>query len=634
MKPLLVYDGDCGFCRLWIARWRAATGDRVDYAPYQEVAARFPGVPRERFAGAVQLLDADGRWYGGADAVFRTLATAPGRRWPLWLYRRLPGVRPVTEAAYRLVAANRPLLYRVTRWIWGDHVVPPGETLTTWIFLRLLAVIYLVAFVSMWVQVQGIAGPDGILPARDFLTALHARYGRLAYWIAPTLGWLGASVGWLHAFCAAGVALSTGLALGAAPIFCLAGLWALYLSLSIMGQDFFWFQWDSLLLETGLLALVVAPWRWWSRPGSDPPPRRAGLWLLRWLLFRLTFSSAAVKLLSGDPTWHLRTALQYHFETQPLPPWTAWYVHHLPSGLLRASTVATLGIEGIVPFLLFLPRRIRFLGAGLIAALQILILLTGNYGFFNWLTLALCLVCLDDGVWPRRCRDRTRDADGSRHGEDARLGEGARVGQVPRRGAWFVWAARPLAAALFLLSLVPFLSTLHWPTAWLGPVEYVSDLVWPIRSFNRYGLFAVMTTRRLEIVLEGSADGARWLPYEFHWKPGDPNRRPQFVAPHQPRLDWQMWFAALSNFQNQPWFLLLCRRVLEGSAPVVALFEKNPFPRGAPKYLRAVVYDYHFTTADERGRTAAWWRREQLGLYCPVLTLQNGQLMAVGAAPK
>jgi predicted DCC family thiol-disulfide oxidoreductase YuxK len=615
LKSLLVYDGDCGFCRLWIDRWRATTGDRVEYATYQETAHRFPDVPRERFQKAVQLLEPDGRWSGGAEAVFRTLATAPGRRLPLWLYQRVPGVKPIADAAYRFVAGNRGPLYHVTRWIWGDHVAPPGETLTTWVFLRLLAVVYLVAFVSMWVQVQGLAGPDGILPARDFLAALHAKYGRLAYWIAPTLGWLGASAGLLHALCAAGVLLSVGLAFGAAPIASLAGLWCCYLSLSILGQDFFWFQWDSLLLETGLLALLIAPWRWWSRPGTDPPPRRPALWLMRWLLFRLSFSSAAVKLLSGDPSWHARSALEYHFETQPLPPWTAWFAHHLPQGLLRVSTTGTLIIEGIVPFLIFLPRRIRFLGAGLIAALQILILLTGNYGFFNWLTLALCVLCLDDGVWPRGWRERAS-------------------AWSLRRGGWYGWALRPIAVLFFLLSLVPFLSTLHAPTAWLGPVEYVSDFVWPIRSFNRYGLFAVMTTRRLEIVLEGSDDGVRWLPYELPWKPGDLTRRPDFVAPHQPRLDWQMWFAALSNFQNQPWFLQMCRRLLEGSRPVGALFETNPFPRAPPRFLRAVVYDYHFTTPEERRRTGAWWRREQLGLYCPVLALQNGQLVAVGAAPQ
>jgi len=613
MKPLLIFDGDCGFCREWIARWRAATGDRVEYATYQDVADQVPDVPRERFAAAVQLREPDGRWSGGAEAVFRVLAYAPGYRWMLWLYRRVPGAAGISEAVYRFVARHRPVLLSLTRLIWGAHLVPPGETLIAWIFLRLLALIYLVAFLSMWVQISGIAGSHGILPAANFLAALKARYGALALWIAPTLGWIHASDGSLHAICAFGTILAALLAVGAAPVACLVGLWVAYLSVSILGQDFLWFQWDSLLLEAGFLALLVAPWRRWSLPWSDPAPRRAGVWLLRWLLFRLSVSSAAVKLLSGDPTWRGGTALQYHFETQPLPPWTSWYAHHLPAGALQAATRGTLVIEGLVPFLIFGPRRIRFLGAAILASLQILILVTGNYGFFNWLTLALCLLCLDDAVWPKRWRLSEREREGSRAG---------------RR---FGWAFRPVAALLFLLSLVPFLHTLKRPTTWLGPIDYLHDLIWPFRSVNQYGLFAVMTTRRLEIVLEGSDDGVTWLPYEFRYKPGDPKRPPAFVAPHQPRLDWQMWFAALSDFRNQPWFLLLCRRLLEGSRPVTALFAINPFPRAPPKLLRAVVYDYHFTDSSERRRSGAWWRREPLGLYCPMLTIQNGQLAAVGA---
>lgn len=617
MTPLLVYDGECGFCRLWIERWRVATGDRVDYAPYQEVAGRFPEVPRERFAEAVQFREPDGRWSSGAEAVFRALAFAPGRRWPLWLYRRVPGVRPFTEAAYRFVAGHRPALLRVTRGVWGAHLVPPGETLTTWIFLRLLAMIYVVAFVSMWVQVEGLAGPRGILPAGDFLSALQSQYGQLALWIAPTLGWISTSTAFLHGLCAAGTALALLLLVGVAPAACLVGLWLLYLSVSILGQAFFWFQWDSLLLETGLLAIFLAPWRRWSRPWRDPAPRGAALWLLRWLLVRLSVSSAAVKLLSGDPSWRAGTALQHHFETQPLPPWSAWFAHQLPDGLLRAGSFATIALEGTAPILLFAPRRIRFLGAGLIAALQVAILLTGNYGFFNWLTLALCVLCLDDGVWPGAWRERSAPPAGE-----------------TRRGRWHAWAIHPIAVTCVLLSLVPFLSTLKLPTAWLGPVEHGFDLVWPFRSFNRYGLFAVMTTRRPEIVLEGSGDGRTWVPYEFRWKPGDPERAPQFVAPHQPRLDWQMWFAALSDFRNQPWFLLLCQRLLEGSDEVEAMFATNPFAKVPPTFVRAIVYEYHFTDAAERGRTGAWWRREPVGLYCPVLALQNGRLVGVtgGAA--
>ena len=623
MKPLLVYDGECGFCRFWVDRWRHATGERIEYAPFQEVGGVSPEIGMEQFAQAVHFRDADGNWSRGAAAVYRALSHAPRGGVPLWMYRRVPGFAWVSELGYRLVAAHRPGLLRLTHLLWGRHSLPPGTALTTWIFVRLLAVIYLVAFVSAGTQIVGLAGAQGVLPAGEYLSALRARYGALGVWIAPTLGWISTSDAFLVGLCVAGSVLSVLLAIGIAPLLCLTMLWIGYLSVSALGQSFFWFQWDSLLLETGLLALLVAPWRLWSGPWTDSPPSRAGRWLLLFLLFRLSFSSAAVKLLSGDPTWRAGTALQFHFQTQPLPPWTAWFVHHLPGPFLKAATPITIAMEAIPPFLLFLPRRIRFVGAGLIAALQISILLTGNYGFFNWLTLALCVLCLDDGVWPSWFRSPV-----------AAYASFSRTPVPSRRRRWKRWVRPSIATALFLLSLVPFLQTLRVPTRWLGPVEYAFTLVWPFRSWNQYGLFAVMTTSRHEIVLEGSMDGTHWLPYEFRWKPGDPARRPEFVAPHQPRLDWQMWFAALTDFRQQPWFLQLCRRLLEGSRPVTGLLASNPFARAPPKYVRALLYDYRFTNSAEGRQTGAWWRRELLGLYAPVLSLQNGQLVAVGAAPE
>jgi predicted DCC family thiol-disulfide oxidoreductase YuxK len=613
LKPLVVYDGDCGFCRSWIERWRARTRDAVEYRPYQEVAREFPEIPQDRFQRAVQLREPDGTWSSGARAVFRALAYAPGGAWAWRAYEGIPLVQPASELAYRFVASHRPALARITSWIWGRHLVPPGETLTSWIFLRALGLIFLAAFLSAWVQISGLVGSHGILPAHFYLQALGTRYGSLAYWIAPTLGWISTSDWFLQALCAAGALLSVLLTFGAAPIACLAGLWALYLSVSILGQEFFWFQWDSLLVETAFLAIFLAPWKWWSWPRSDPRPARLSLWLLRWLVFRLSVSSAAVKLSSGDPTWRNGTALQYHFETQPLPTWIGWYAHHLPASLLRAATVGTLVLEGIAPLLIFGPRRIRFLGAASIAGLQILIFLTGNYCFFNLLAIALVIPLLDDGVWPGRLR------------QWALTGE--RVGAA--RGRWWGWLLKPVAVLLIGTSLVPFVRAFGKSTTWLGPLELFHQAAWPFRSINNYGLFAVMTTQRNEIVLEGSRDGEHWLAYEFRYKPGDLTRRPGFVEPHQPRVDWQMWFAALSDFRQQPWFLSFCQRILQGDAPVLALLERNPFPLSPPRYLRAVVYDYHFTDTKTRAETSAWWRRSALGLYCPVLTLSGGQLAAV-----
>jgi predicted DCC family thiol-disulfide oxidoreductase YuxK len=630
-----VYDGACDFCRRWIARWKRSFCERVEVIPYQEIVGRFPEVPEERFREAIHLREPSGRWTRGAEAVVRALATAPGRRWPLRLYRRLPGIAPVSEWIYRAVAGHRPALSGMTNAIWGRRLVPPGERLTAWIYLRLLAVVYLVAFVSLWMQIAGLAGAQGILPARAYLEAIASRYGGTAYWLAPTLAWISPTDGFLFALCGAGVALSILLALGYLPVLCCIGLWALYLSVSVPCQEFLWFQWDSLLLEAGFLAAFLAPWRARSHPATDPPPSRAGLWLSRWLLFRLILSSAIVKLASGDPTWRNFTALEYHFETQPLPAWTSYFVHHASYTLLRAATLGTLLIEGVAPFLVFTPRRIRFVGAALIAGLQVIILATGNYAFFNWLTLALCVLLLDDGVWPTRWRRASGvpDPDGEAVPSAGPADEERPAPTASRGGGWHPWVVRPLAALLIALSIVPFLRATNRETKWLGPLEKLYEGVWPFRTVNHYGLFAVMTTRRPEIVIEGSTNGEDWLEYGFPYKPGDPRRRPAFVAPHQPRVDWQLWFAALSDIERQAWFLSLCKRLLEGSPPVLSLLDRNPFPRAPPRYLRSILYEYRFTEPSVRKATGVWWLREARGLYGPVLMLRDGQLAPAMAPP-
>jgi predicted DCC family thiol-disulfide oxidoreductase YuxK len=611
--PLLVYDGDCEFCKRWIARWREVTGDRVAYAPFQEAAARFPQIPESEFARAVHLIEPDGRRSRGAEAVFRALAHAPrGVAW-LWAYRTIPGFAGLSEGCYRLVAEHRPFFSRLTAWIWGAHVSPPGEAVTCWLYLRLLGVVFAIAFLSLWTQVTGLIGSQGILPASATLRALASaeNLDTSPYWAAPTLCWIASGDGFLLALCAGGVALSLALALGFAPVPCLIGVWAAYLSLATVCREFLWFQWDGLLLETAFIACFLASWELWSRPKNAMAPRGA-LRLTRLLLFRLLFASAAVKLASGDPAWRDLTALRYHYETQPLPTWIAWYAHQLPLWFQRASAGATFLVEGLVPFLIFTPRRIRFVAAAIIAGHQLFIAATGNYGFFNLLTLVLCILLLDDAVWPKALT--------------ARFVPKGNPG--PRRGAWPAWIRRPVLAAVFLLSLVPLLDSMRWPRSWLGPLIGAYDFVAPLRTVNHYGLFAIMTKERPEILVEGSADGVDWKSYEFRYKPGDPSRRPGFVAPHQPRLDWQMWFAALSDFRREFWFLRFCEELLRNSEPVLGLLRENPFPGAPPRYVRAVVYRYHFTDPVARRATKSWWRREPVGLYCPVLTLEAGQLSA------
>ena len=485
-------------------------------------------------------------------------------------------------------------------------MVPPGERLTSWVFLRLLALVYGIAFLSLAVQILGLVGSRGIYPAQEFFHAIREHYGSSRYWLAPSVFWVNAGDGALVCGCIVGVAIALALLAGFVPLVCLAVLWLLYLSLTTVGRDFLWFQWDGLLLETGFLALFIAPRRCWSRGSGDPQPSRIGMWLLRWLLFRLMVGSALVKITSHDPTWHDLTALRYHYQTQPLPPWTAWYAHHLSPSFQTVSALIMFLIEGVAPFFLFGPRRIRFAAAFAIACLQGLILLTGNYGFFNWLTLALCVLCLDDGVWPGSWTRRLGAA-------------------VPSsRPRWLL----PVGAVLFLLTLVPLSGSanLHVP---LGPVSSLYEVLSPLRLVNPYGLFAVMTTRRPEILIEGSEDGRSWSAYEFRYKPGRLDRRPAFMAPHMPRLDWQMWFAALEDPRSQPWFFAFCQGLLQGSHPVLALLATNPFPRSPPRYLRATLYDYRFTDAATRKATGNWWSRSESQRYLPVIALEGGHLVAV-----
>ena len=613
-RPLILWDGECAFCRAWVERGRHAIGERAEWATYQEAGHRVPSVPREQFARAVHLVEPDGRITRGAEAVFRALALAPGRGLALRLYRHLPGVAPVSEAGYAWIAAHRPFADRVTRLLWGPHVVPPGERLTSWIFLRALGVTFLIAFVSLWTQAMGLIGRDGILPAADLLNAIRSHYGPERMWLLPTFAWLGASDTALHVLFGAGTAFSLLLVAGVAPAASAFACWALYLSLTGITREFCWFQWDALLLEAGLLAVFLAPWRWWSRPASDPAPSRLARWALRALLFKLFVSSAVVKLLSGDPNWRHLTALEFHYQTQCLPPWTAWYFHHLPAAFQKVSALMMFAIEGAVPFLIVAPRRLRFAAAFAMIGLQGLIAATGNYGFFNLLSIVLCLPLLDDAAWPWRWRPA-----GSVRPDPAP------PRPAPDAGRWPAWLLRPAIAVLLVASLSEMVLTLGLSPAWLGPLRAVDAALSPLRSVNSYGLFRVMTTKRAEIVLEASDDGVTWREIEFRWKPGDVKRRPAFVAPHQPRLDWQMWFAALGDYRSQPWFFAFCEKLLAGSPSVRALMSPGTLAT-PPRYLRALLYDYRFSDAATRRESGAWWTRKLEGLYCPVMMLSGGQL--------
>jgi hypothetical protein len=266
-------------------------------------------------------------------------------------------------------------------------------------------------------------------------------------------------------------------------------------------------------------------------------------------------------------------------------------------------------IELGAPFLIFAPRRIRFLGATAMVSLQVLILLTGNYTFFNFLALALCLLLLDDFVLSKMAPKKLIASFEARD-----------PGSRPR---WPRALTLPLAGVFVVVSLFQIISMFGAHSEWLQPVAVLDAWLAPLRTVNSYGLFAVMTTERREIIVEGSNDGTHWLPYEFKYKPGDLNRRPGFIEPFQPRFDWQMWFAALGTDRQNPWFEKFCERLLQGQPEVLALLAKNPFPNGPPQLIRAELYDYRFTNAAERRATGAWWQREFVGEYLPPVSLRE-----------
>lgn len=451
---------------------------------------------------------------------------------------------------------------------------------------------------------RGLLGTQGISPAAEFLRAVREQLGGSAWHVVPTICWFETGDGFLVGMCVAGCAISAVLMAGFAPGGCVLALWALYLSLCAVGSPFLSFQWDALLLETALLAVFFLPWKWrpdWSRESRVSWLAR---WLLWWLLFRLMFASGVVKLSSGDETWRTLSALQFHFETQPLPLWTAWYVHQLPYWLLRMVEAIMFAIEFIAPFLIVAPRRWRHGGAVALIVLQAAIMATGNYAFFNLLTIALCLLLFDDAAWRRRWRERFAPAS-----------------EAPAAATWPLRLFGPVAGVITIVTFMSLVDAFRTGWRWPEPFAGLRNSLAPLMSFNGYGLFAVMTTTRPEIFVEGSVDGVNWQTYRFRWKPGNERIPPALVAPHQPRLDWQMWFAALSDYQNNPWFIRFLGRLLEGSPEVLALLEWNPFPSHPPRYVRAVVCDYRFTRWGEEG----WWKRGPEKLYCPVLSLRKDE---------
>lgn len=477
--------------------------------------------------------------------------------------------------------------------------------LSVWFFSRWMALIYLAAFWSLSVQIIGLIGSHGILPSRDFLHYIAQQEGAHHFWSAPTLCWLNNSDGFLLFLCWGGILLSVLFLIGITPALTAFLLWIFYLSLTVAGQDFLGFQWDNLLLEAGFLLIFLVPRPFGAYLKPSLRPSIIIVWLFRWLLFRLMFESGMVKLLSGDPNWANLTALTYHYWTQPLPNIFSWYANQLPQWFQKLSCALLFGVELVVPFLIFGGRWCRLIAFFGITGLQLLIIFTGNYCFFNLLAIGLCLTLLEDehlaSFMPNSLTIEAKMA-----------GEG----RIFYKILTIIIAVFVLIISLSLTA--NSLGRLPIPQ----PVEKLIVAVSPLRSINNYGLFAVMTTQRNEIILQGSMDGEKWLPYEFRYKPGDIDQSPRWAMPHQPRLDWQMWFAALGSWKQNQWLVSLMAQLLQGEPSVLRLLANNPFRDHPPKYIQATFWEYHFTDVKTKGSHGPWWRREFKGLYCPIISLR------------
>lgn len=583
----------------------------------------------EPSAGMVYLIETDGRVWSGAAALLRI--RGQGTRLGWWCYRKSPLVARTAEAIYRWMAAHRVGASRFCRWLVGPDLLPRQHRLTRWLFLRLLGVATLSAFLSLHVQADGLFGEQGMFPAEPYMASV-AEYAESMeaahdqgnpdgwtsidrYLHVPTLLWMGAGDTWIQIWLIVGIVLSILLILDIAPGPVILALWLVYLSFVTAGEIFLRYQWDSLLLETLFVSLFFAPWRrFWPSLRGEREPSHIGLWLVRLLCFKLMFMSGVVKLLARDEAWNDLTALDFHYYTQPVPNLVSYYVHHLPHWFHALCTVVMFVIELVLPFFMFGPRRMRLLACAGFVLLMILVGLTGNYGFFNLLTVVLAVSLLDDTFVqrfvPERLRSRMPDLRRCPHG----------AGKVTRG------VILACAIPILIMSAAEMRLRFDHKAEVSELTRWALDRMAPLVTINGYGLFADMTTTRPEIEVEGSRDGINWETYEFRYKPDAVDDRPRFAGFHMPRLDWQMWFASLVGCSGARWFHVFMLRLLEGSPAVRALLARDPFGNDPPRYIRSTLYMYTFADMGSPG----WWRRERVGPYCPMVTLHEGQLVRAG----
>jgi len=509
-------------------------------------------------------------------------------------------------------------------------------------FLRALAAIYFSAFYSLLFQIEGLNGPRGILPAQRLLEVIGRQAGWERYWYVPSLFWISSSSHAMMAVTWIGLIASVVAFFNLWPRLSLLVCFVCFLSFVTAAQDFSSYQSDSMLLEAGFIALFFAPRGFWPGLGLDSPPSRMSLFLLQWEWFRIYFESGLVKLLSGDEEWRNFTAMDDYYQNGPLPTWIGWYVQHLPHWFHAASVVATLAMELAIVWMLFLPRKARFLCFCIVTPWEIGVILTANYTFLNYLVLSLGFLLLDDvsirWLLPAALKKRLPAFGKGQNNATPELATiTPETGTHPKRehGRGILLSLRVAGspiAAIFLIwigyATTAEMIRLVWRSSPLP--ETPIALLEPFRIANQYGLFAVMTRGRYEIEFQGSNDGQTWTPYLYRYKPQLLDQAPGIYAPYQPRFEWNLWFASLGDWQQYHFVAFTEEQLLDNDADVLKLFRANPFPQAPPRQVRAVIWQYWFTTMEEKRRTGNWWRREMRGLYAPVIESEpNGRIGVV-----
>lgn len=468
---------------------------------------------------------------------------------------------------------------------------PESYTIIAVWFPRLLGMIYFFAFGALLFQIRGLIGSNGILPARSYLELLRYHYPKSWYYIAPSVFWINSSDKALMVVTAAGTILSVCLMFGFLPSLLLLLLYVLYLSIVSAGQDFLSFGWEGLLLETTAHAFFMS---------LTPIPNLMVWFSYNFLLWRFHFQAGAVKLQSRDPSWRNLTAIAFHYQTQPLPNTVAWYAYKLPMWFQKQTCIIMFVIEMVFPFGIFFGDEVRLATFVGLFGLQFMIWFTGNFSYLNHLTAVMCTILLSNSVFIYLF--------------------GMTPPEVVAGPLWFDLIITFFGAILFGLQ---FIRIYHqfFPTSIFARILHTAS---GFHLANLYGIFAVMTTKRYEIVVEGSEDGKTWKEYTFKYKPSEITRRPRRISPYQPRLDWQAWFLPFTNFQSSYWFQSFLCHVLKGTPEVLKLLRDNPFPNEPPKFVRAIVYDYEFSSFEEKKSKGWWWRRRNyVGFYSPILSLKT-----------